>query len=128
MARSDVMLFEALADQASVDLLRCLLRSDAPLTQGELASQVGISSGLASKRMRPFEQLGLVERPSSHAPYELVLRAETRSLLKSAADLAASALRIQSDSAEAHARELQKEGLSGGHLRDRERESRGGPV
>lgn len=126
MARPDVELFEALADQASIELLKCLLRNDDPLTQGELAGAIGISSGLASKRMGAFESLGLVERSTSHGPYKLVLRAETRALLDGGAGLAASALRRRAEIAEEQVREQLKEGMSGGHLRDQEVGTRGG--
>jgi DNA-binding HxlR family transcriptional regulator len=125
MARPDVNLLEALADQASIDLLRCLLHSDDPLTQGELAAKVEISSGLASKRMGMLELLGLVERPRSHGPYKLVLAAQTRALLDDVADLAASALRAREAAATSYARDQRKEGLNGGHLRDQQKESHG---
>ncbi len=123
MPRADVKLFEVLADQVCLGLLRCLLNADGPLTQSQLAAKLAVSSGIVSRRMGELETIGIVERASSHAPYTLVFPSETRGLLSGAADLAANAYGGLHADAAAYARELKKESLAGGNLRDRAREA-----
>lgn len=123
MYRADGKLFEVLADPVCRDLLWGLLESDAPLTQSQLGGSLALSSGLVSKRMGSLETVGLVERPSPHAPYSVVFPAETRALLVDGAQLFASAIKRQAESAEEIARRLQRMGMKGGHMRDRGRES-----
>jgi DNA-binding Lrp family transcriptional regulator len=123
MQRADGKLFGVLADHVCRDLLLALLGSDSPLTQTQLVAKLGISSGVVSRRMGELEGVGLVDRGSAHAPYDLPFPAETRQLLLDGARLAAGALRRRSDEAEAYARELQKDSMAGGIIRDRAKES-----
>jgi DNA-binding Lrp family transcriptional regulator len=123
MQRADGKLFGVLADHVCRDLLLALLGSDSPLTQSQLVAKLGISSGVVSRRMGELEGVGLVDRESTHSPYDLPFPAETRQLLLDGAKLAASALRRRSDEATGYARELQKDSMAGGILRDRAKES-----
>lgn len=123
MHRADGKLFEVLADPVCRDLLWRLLESDSPLTQSQLCSQLSLSSGLVSKRMGTLETLGLVERPTPHAPYAVVFPVETRALLVDGAQLFASAIERQAEQAKDIARRLKKQGMEGGHIRDRARGS-----
>jgi DNA-binding transcriptional regulator GbsR (MarR family) len=122
MSRADGKLFEVLADPVCRDLLWGLLESETPLTQSQLGTQLGLSSGLVSKRMGVLEGLGLVERATSHAPYSVIFPVETRALLVDGAQLFASAIKRRAEQAEEVARRLKKQGMEGGHLRDRARE------
>jgi DNA-binding MarR family transcriptional regulator len=123
MYRPDGRLFEVLADPVCRDLLWGLLESDGPLTQSQLCGSLALSSGLVSKRMGTLETVGLVERPTSHAPYSVVFPAETRALLVDGAQLFASAIKRQAERADDGVRRLKKQGMEGGHIRDRTRES-----
>lgn len=122
MQQADGRLFSALADSVCRRALRFLLDSDGGLTQGELATRLAITSGTASKRLGELEALGLVERPSSHSPYSVVFPAMTRALLIDGADLAATALERLAGDARAHTRDLRKDSMAGGNLRDRANE------
>jgi DNA-binding HxlR family transcriptional regulator len=128
MSRPDVQLFQLLADQTSVEILEHLLDSDDPLAQREIVSQLGISSGVVSKRMVSLELLGVIERPSSHAPYSIVRPDQTRALLEAANDLSEEMHAHTAEKAGRHKRERRKAALSGGHQRDREKETGGGNV
>jgi len=123
MRRADGKLFGVLADPLCRALLHALLDDELPLTQRQLIAKLSVSSGVVSRRMGELEGIGLVDRPSSHAPYALVFPSETRHLLVEGAKLAARALERQADEAKAYARDLQKDSMAGGILRDRAKES-----
>lgn len=123
MQRADGKLFEAFAEPVCRDALRELLNSDEPLTQGELAQRLDVSSAVMSRRMNALETAGIAVRESAHGPYRLLFPSETRKLLVDGAELAASAWKRQAGEATAHARELRKEGMAGGIIRDRKREA-----
>lgn len=123
MQRADGKLFEAFAEPVCRDALRELLNSDDPLTQGSLAKRLGVSSAVMSRRMSALETAGIVLRDSAHGPYRLPFRAETRKLLLDGAELAARAWERQAAEATAHARDLRKEGMTGGIIRDRGRKA-----
>ncbi len=80
MARPDGKLFQLMADEVCHDILRRLLASVAPLTQKALTAASPYDSSTISRRMGDLEDLGLVQRPSAHAPYHLQFREQTRAL------------------------------------------------
>jgi DNA-binding HxlR family transcriptional regulator len=123
MYRPDGKIFEVLSDPVCRDLLWSLLESDEPLTQSQLGKSLRLSSGLVSKRMGALETIGLVERPTSHAPYSVVFPAETRALLVDGAQLFVGAIQRQAQRADEDVRRLKKQGMEGGHIRDRARET-----
>ena len=88
MARPDGKLFQLMADEVCHDILRRLLASVAPLTQKALTAASPYDSSTISRRMGDLEDLGLVQRPSAHAPYHLQFREQTRALLRAGAELA----------------------------------------
>jgi DNA-binding IclR family transcriptional regulator len=121
MARADGKVFELLADAICRELLRLLLNSDVPLTQRDLTAALGLNASTISRRMKDLEAFGLVERQSRNAPYDIPFPSETRDLLWAAARIARMAMDRQADEAREYERQLHKEGLDGGFLRDRAR-------
>jgi DNA-binding MarR family transcriptional regulator len=122
MARADGKLFRLLTDDVCRDLLRLLLCSKDPQTQGQLALELGLNSSTVSRRMRVLEDAALVTRATPHAPYELLFPQKTRELLAAGVDLAALALSDQAAQAQSDAQELRKEGMAGGLLLDHAKE------
>jgi DNA-binding IclR family transcriptional regulator len=121
VARADGKLFEVLADDVCRDLLRALLREDEPQTQRQLCAALKLNSSTVSRRMAEMEELGIVHRRSSHAPYEIQFPGKVREILLSAIGLRRMALERQAAEAAEQERDLLREGLKGGFLRDRER-------
>ncbi|WP_445149515.1 winged helix-turn-helix domain-containing protein [Baekduia sp. Peel2402] len=97
MASPDGKLFVALGDGTSRDLLRIMARERVPLSQAALGSLVGANASTISRRMADLEDLGLVARKSSHAPYQLKFPGETRAVLKAVNCLATAVLRRDLD-------------------------------
>jgi DNA-binding MarR family transcriptional regulator len=123
MARPDGKLLELLADDPCRDLLRTLLREDEAQTQRQLVGRLEYNSSTVSRRMAQLEEFGLVSRRSSHSPYEIAFPSQTRALLLAAAGLARAVKQQQADEAAAHERDLVKESMDSGRLRDRAREA-----
>lgn len=123
MRQPDGNLFELLADDVCRDLLRSMLREDEPQTQRQLTAALSLNSSTISRRMGQLENLGLVSRASSHAPYEILFPSKTRELLLAAAGLARLSRERQAAEAAAHERDLRKESMNGGSLRDLAREA-----
>lgn len=124
MSRPDVKIFELLTDEVRCDLLRLLLRNEAPQTQQQLASVLDLDSSTVSRRMADLESAGLIERAGPRkAPYRILFPSKTRELLQASADLAQLVLEAQTATARGYAGDLRKEGMAGGNLRDQARES-----
>ena len=124
MARPDVKIFQLLTDEVCCDLLRLLLASDDPQTQQQLALALDLNSSTVSRRMSSLENEGLVERIGPRkAPYRVLFPSKTRELLQACADLAELVLETQAERAKSYAGDLRKDGMAGGNLRDRAKES-----
>ena len=64
MIESVSHLFVALADPSRLKVMRCLMDSDQPVNQGDVAKSVGLSQANASKHLSILVRVGLVERCS----------------------------------------------------------------
>jgi DNA-binding MarR family transcriptional regulator len=73
-------LLHAVGDPERYRILQRLLES--PLTQKQLAAELGLNSGTASKQMAKLVAARLVARRRSHGPYELQFRKEVWELLQ----------------------------------------------
>lgn len=123
MPRADRKVFRLLDDDVCRDLLDLLLDREGPRTQAQLTAALDLNSGTVSRRLGGLEDDGMVERVGPRGPYAVVFPAETRTLLLAASGLA----KLLADAHAADARDLSKrqrtEGLAGGHMHDRARET-----
>ncbi len=63
-------LFGALGDSSRLKILRALLDADAPMSQGGVAEQAGLSQANASKHLSCLTRVGLVQRqPEGNTVY-----------------------------------------------------------
>jgi DNA-binding Lrp family transcriptional regulator len=126
MPGADGKLFEVLSDDVCRSLLRSLLRHDEPQTQRQLTSELRYNSSTVSRRMKELEDLGIVARThpgTPRAPYEILFPSKTRALLLTAVQLANLTRTRQAEEAAADERQLLKEGMDGGHVRDQAKEA-----
>jgi DNA-binding IclR family transcriptional regulator len=108
MARADGKLFDLLADHVCRLILAALIKEPGPLTQQQLIAKLGLSSSTVSRRLGDLEDMGLVERASRRAPYRVVYEKQTRDLMATALEIAASAAARVSLEADTEARELRE--------------------
>jgi DNA-binding IclR family transcriptional regulator len=108
MARADGKLFDLLADHVCRLILAALVKAPGPLTQQQLIARLGLSSSTVSRRLGDLEDMGLVERASRRAPYRLVYATQTRDLMATALEIAASTAARVSLEADTEARELRE--------------------
>jgi DNA-binding MarR family transcriptional regulator len=108
MARADGKLFDLLADHVCRLILAALIKARGPLTQQQLIAKLGLSSSTVSRRLGDLEDMGLVERASRRAPYRVVYERQTRDLMATALEIAASAAARVSLEADTEARELRE--------------------
>lgn len=123
MRQPDTKLFKVFAEEDCRLILNELLESDEPQTQRQLSATLKLKSSVMSRRMAEIEDLGLVMRVSSHAPYEVLLPAMVRQFLDLGAELASEAIRRQAEEAGAHAKNRRLNGMRRGALLDRAKES-----
>lgn len=122
MALSVGKLFDVLSQDDCREALGRLLDSPRPLTQGQLSKALKLKSSAISRRMKEVEDVGLVQRSSSHAPYEVLFSKQTRELLVLGAELARDAMARKAEEDDEYARALRKGGMRGGSLLDQARE------
>jgi DNA-binding MarR family transcriptional regulator len=108
MARADGKLFDLLADHVCRLILAALIKAPGPLTQQQLIAGLGLSSSTVSRRLGDLEDMGLVERASRRAPYRVVYEKQTRDLMATALEIAASTAARVSLEADTEARELRE--------------------
>jgi DNA-binding MarR family transcriptional regulator len=108
MARADGKLFDLLADHVCRLILAALIKEPGPLTQQQLIAKLGLSSSTVSRRLGDLEDMGLVERASRRAPYRVVYEKQTRDLMATALEIAASTAARVSLQADTEARELRE--------------------
>jgi DNA-binding Lrp family transcriptional regulator len=107
VARADGKLFHVLADETCREILAVLLRVfPEALTQRQLIASLGLTSSTASRRLGELEDLGVVERASSRAPYTLVFEEQTRSFMVAGLQIAAATAARVSLQADTEAQDL----------------------
>lgn len=123
MRQPDTKLFRVFAEDDCRLILDQLLESKEPQTQRQLSAALKLKSSVMSRRMAEIEDLGLVMRESSHAPYEILLPTMVRQFLDLGAELAGEAIGRQAEEAKTHARNRRLNGMRQGALLDRAKES-----